>query len=56
MIRAYKQRRALNAVVKGWKIRRILSNCREIIDIKRDLIDIEKQFGLAKGPKDPLNG
>eukprot|EP00347_Sterkiella_histriomuscorum_P022601 403337869 len=55
IINRYKYRRALNAVVKGWKIRRILSSCREVIAIKRDMNDLEKQFGLAKGPKDPLN-
>jgi len=31
----------LNAVIKGWKIRRILAGCREVIAIKRDLNEIE---------------
>ena len=45
LITKYRRRRALNAVIKGWKIRRILAGCREVIAIKRDLNEIEQLFG-----------
>jgi hypothetical protein len=34
-------RRLLNALVKGWKIRRIMSGCREVIQIKREIAEAE---------------
>jgi len=40
-------------VVKGWKIRRILSGCREVLAIKRDLKEIESRMRKTSGPKDP---
>jgi hypothetical protein len=36
-----KRHRALCSVVKGWKVRRILQSCREVLAIKRSLSEIE---------------
>jgi hypothetical protein len=44
----------LNSVVKGWKLRRILTGCREIISIKIDLAEIEQALRKTKGPKDRM--
>ncbi|CDW78921.1 UNKNOWN [Stylonychia lemnae] len=55
LLMKYKRRRVMNAVVQGWKIRRILTGCREVIAIKRDLVEIKQMFGQTKGPKDPKN-
>jgi hypothetical protein len=46
--------RALCSVARGWKIRRILSGCREVLAIKRALSDIESMLRQTKGGKDPM--
>jgi hypothetical protein len=40
LIMDYRTNRALIAIVKGWKIRRILNGCREVISIKREIAEI----------------
>ena len=45
-------RRLLNSLVKGWKIRRIMNQCREVIQIKRDLAETEQVLRTNKGPKE----
>ena len=41
----------MNKVIIGYKIRRIVSDCVEIINIKRNLMEIQNMFKKI-GPKD----
>lgn len=54
IIQKCRRTRCLNSIVKGWKVRRILAGCREIISIKRDLGEIEQALRKTKGPKDRM--
>ena len=39
-------------MVKGWKIRRILNGCKEIVDFKKDLKDIDFRLFNFVGTRD----
>lgn len=40
--------------MKGWKVRKILSGCKEVVAIKRNLKEIQGMMRNFNGPKDPL--
>lgn len=44
IIEENRRHRVLCSVVKGWKIRKILSGCREVLVIKRSLCEIENML------------
>ena len=37
LIHIYKRRRLLNALVKGWRTRKIMTQTREFLAVRRDL-------------------
>jgi len=49
IIREYRARRVFTAGVQGWKIRRIMSGTREVINIKREMAEIGFELRRALG-------
>jgi myosin heavy subunit len=48
-IRKYKAMRVFTAGIQGWKIRRIMSGTREVINIKREMAEIGFDLRRALG-------
>jgi hypothetical protein len=40
LLRELKAKRTFTAAVRGWKLRRIMSNTREVINVKREMAEI----------------
>ena len=49
IIKEYRANRVFTAGVQGWKVRRIMSGTREVINIKREMAEIGFELRRALG-------
>ena len=48
-----RSKKGLAKITKGWRIRRILNGCEEVIEIRKDLAAIEGELLAFTNLKDP---